>query len=430
MRRKHWLLFTAILFTALAIRFWLAPMRGHVHDVEQLKIWTKTAVLGNPLAIYNDSTANYPPLGLLPLIGVGHIYQTLFSPDFDTDSTILTALLKLPGITADLLTAAILFFYLNKHHTRRWAFIGLAAYAFNPAVIYNTAWWGQLESLVTLPMLLSIMAMSSGRIRRSWLWLAVAVLVKPQAAVLTPILLIASLKMDSWHKLAQGLVTGTIFGFIVLLPLIIVGQLPTLIAQIQASAGRQLFLTMNAHNFWYLVTLGRGSFAAREANPLFDTQPLVGPLTGWQIGLALFLLWTLLICLKVIRFNMNHKIQLLTTNCSLQTVHHPLPTVFWAAAAMVVGFYMLPAEAHERYLFSALALLVPLLPGRRPFQLMYGLFSVMLLLNLLWVDSAVPLPGFSQVLGWGVPIAAVNVVLFAALYVGWGDAVGRASRST
>ncbi len=411
MVRKQYSLFAGILFAAILIRLWLAPMRGHVHDIEQLKGWTKTAVLGNPLAVYNDSTANYPPLGLLPLIGVGHFYQIVFSPEFDTSTTTLTALLKLPGIMADLVTAVILFFYLDKHHNRRWAFIGMAVYAFNPAVIYNSAWWGQLESVVALPMLLSVMAVGEGRIRWAWLWLAVAVLVKPQAAVLGPVILLASLRVSDWRKLLEGWLVGGAFGLVVLLPLVVVGQLPVLIAQIQASAGRQLFLTMNAHNFWYLVTLGRGSFAAREMNPIFDTEPLVGPLTGWQIGLGLFLLWTGLICWKLGRVLLSDR----NGNTRI-TANGQLPTVFWAAAALVIGFYMLPAEAHERYLFGALALLVPLLPGRRPFQVVYLLFSVTFLLNLLWVDSAVPLPGFSQSLLWGVPIAGANVVLLGYLF--------------
>jgi hypothetical protein len=73
---------------------------------------------------------------------------------------------------------------------------------------------------------------------------------------------------------------------------------------------------------------------------------------------------------------------------------------------------MLPAEAHERYLFPVLALLVPLLPGRRLYQLLYLAFTATLFLNLLWVDSPILLPAFTQSLIWGIPISAVNVSLF------------------
>jgi hypothetical protein len=237
-------------------------------------------------------------------------------------------------------------------------------------------------------------------------------LVKPQAAVIGPVVFLGSVSglgksaRDLPNRatlVVEGVITAVMKAVIVLLPFILVGQLPTLIAQIQASAGRQQFLTMNAHNFWYLLTLGRGSFAAREANPILDTAPLLGPLTGWQIGLLLFLFHTL--------FTL-YRTQFIIKESPLSTVHFPLPTLFWAAAGMVIGFYMLPAEAHERYLFPVLALLVPLLPGRRPYQLLYLAFTATLFLNLLWVDSPILLPAFTQSLIWGIPISAVNVSLF------------------
>jgi hypothetical protein len=84
---------------------------------------------------------------------------------------------------------------------------------------------------------------------------------------------------------------------------------------------------------------------------------------------------------------------------------------------MITGFYMLPAESHERYLFPAFALLVPLLPGRRPYQLIYILFTITFFLNLIWVDSAVPLPAFNQNLTLAVPLAALNLALLLYLYL-------------
>jgi Gpi18-like mannosyltransferase len=398
--RKHWLPFTAILFTALLLRLWLAPMRGHVHDIEQLKAWTETAVTQNPLGIYTYSTANYPPLGLLPLWLVGHFYRAFFSPEFDTSSATLTALMKLPGIVADLVTAVILFCYLSREYGRQWGLVGMAAYALNPAILYNTAWWGQLESLVALPMLLAVLALVDGRLRWAWLWLALAVLVKPQAAVLGPVVLVGSVLNISREgakrikELYVGVGTGLVAGLIILMPFIVVGQLSALLAQIQASAGRQLFLTMNAHNFWYLVTLGRGSFAARFGDPVFDTEPMVGPLTGWEVGLVSFGVWVGYVCWRL-----------------WKACRQDAGAPFWAAGAMVIGFYMLPAEAHERYLFPAFVFLTLLLPLGRRFWVVYLGFMVTFFLNLVWVDSAVAWPSFSQILATGVPIAALNVGL-------------------
>ncbi len=91
--------------------------------------------------------------------------------------------------------------------------------------------------------------------------------------------------------------------------------------------------------------------------------------------------------------------------------------VYGAAAALVYGWYMLPAEAHERYLFPALALLAPLLPAGAWARRLCALLSATLLLNLLWVDPAVPLPWYAEQLGWGMPTALLNTAVGMAWVV-------------
>ena len=380
-----------LLLLALLLRLWLAPMRGHVHDVTQLKTWAQAAVTQDPLTIYSTSSANYPPLALLPLAGMGALYR-LFSPEFDLASASLTALIKLPAILADLLTAGLIYRLVRQQHNERSALLCATLYAFNPAIWYTSAWWGQLEALYALPMLLSVSALADGRPGRAWAWLAAGVLVKPQAAAIAPVLLIASWQDGSWRALIRGwLAAGSVLA-LVLAPLAWAGELPALWAQLRALAGRQLFLTMNAHNLWYLLTWGKGSFAARENNPIYDTRPQLGPLTGWQIGLALFAAWCLFVCWSL---------------WQRSKPRSPISTPY-LAAALVLGFFMLPAKSHERYLFPALTLLTPLLPHRRAVRWLYLGLSLSLFLNLLWVDPAVPLPNFAEQLAWGVPIALIN----------------------
>ncbi|MCI0393420.1 MAG: hypothetical protein L0322_00595 [Chloroflexi bacterium] len=394
-----------ILLAGLALRLRLAPMRGHVFDVNAFKTWTEAAVTGHPLAIYSNSSANYLPLALVPMVSLGTLYRWFFSPEFDTTSPLLTALFKLPAIAADLVTAAVLYRLVQRRDGSRWALACSALYTFNPAVWYVSAWWGQLEALYALPMLLAVAAVEAVRPGWGWAWLAVGVLVKPHAAAIAPALLVASWQEGKVQAFWRGGVAGGLVTAVVLAPLALAGQLPAMLAQVQRAAGRQLFLTLNAHNLWYLLSLGRGSFAARDGMqrvaPIYDTQPLLGSLTGWQIGLILLAGWCLLVA------------WLLWRGANL----------YLAAAALVVGYYMLPAEAHERYLFPALALLVPLLPGHRPARWLYLVFSLGLWLNLLWVDPAVPLPGFSERLAWGIPIAALHVAAFGVMGLQlWDDA--------
>lgn len=396
-KRRLWAL--GLLSLALGIRLALAPMRGHVHDIEQFKAWTRAAVIGDPLAIYSESTANYPPLALLPLAGIGALYR-LISPEFDLAAPELTALVKLPAIIADLLTTIRIYRLIRRMSGDRAALICSSLCALNPAVWYTSAWWGQLEAVYTGLMFLALARATERRTESACGWLATAVLVKPHAAIIAPVLVVAAWREGGWRALVRGGVLAGCVIATVLAPLAWAGQLPFLLAQVRASAGKQLFLTMNAHNLWYLLSLGRGSFAARGDHAVFDTQPLIGLLTGWQIGLVLLAAWCLLVVGVLWRRSRTG-----------------VTDLFLPAAALVVGFFMLPTESHERYLFPALALLTPLLPASRHARWLYLGLSLTLFLNLLWVDPAVPLPRFAHVLEWGMPIALVNTVALGL--TGW-----------
>jgi hypothetical protein len=225
-------------------------------------------------------------------------------------------------------------------------------------------------------------------------------LFKPQAGVIAPILLVATWVGGRWRGLLRGAAAGGGVLIMTLLPWTLVGQLDELFRNVSASVGKKLFLTMNAHNLWYLISGGQGTYAAREQNPLLDTQQLLGPLTGGNIGLVLVGAWTLFVCWMLFRGNLKDR-----------------GGIYLASAAMVAGFFMLPTEAHERYLYPVFLLLVPLLPAFKPIRWLYLIFSLTYTLNLLWVDPAIPLPGFSENILWGVPVSAINVVAFVFLAV-------------
>jgi hypothetical protein len=395
-----------VLVLALALRLWLAPQRGHVHDITQFKAWVSAGLENPPWRLYSVSTANYPPLGVLPLLAMGAVHRWIW-PHAGPEAASLTALLKLPAIAADLVVTGLIYRWVARRHHRRAALACAAGYAFNPAVWYVSAWWGQLDALAALAMVAAVSAAGEGRNGWAGAWLAAGALIKPQAAIIAPAVWIASWRQGHWRGLGRGVLAGGTVLVLTVIPLAWSGELLTMVRQVRALAGRQLFLTMNAHNLWYLVTGGRGSFAARDGEPILNTQPLIGPLTGWQIGLILLAGWCLLVSWALWRAGNSPT---------------PVPALAFGAAALVVGLYMLPAEAHERYLFPALALLAPIVPGERAVRWLYGGLSATLWLNLVWVDPAHPLPQVAGQLGWGMPVALVNVgalALTAGVMAGW-----------
>ena len=127
--------------------------------------------------------ADYPP-GLLYLFqGLGWLYQHLFAPDFlypvtaggpalralTTNPALLAApihrtLLRMPAILADLVTGALVFVLALRSLSVPRSLLVASIYWFNPAVIYNSALYGQTDAVHTLLVVIALALVETGRV--------------------------------------------------------------------------------------------------------------------------------------------------------------------------------------------------------------------------------------------------------------------------
>ncbi len=143
--------------------------------------------------------ADYPPGYFYILAVVGHLWHLLFAAH-DGGYAILRSLVKLPAILADLGVGALIYAIAARFASKRVALGAAALYLLNPATIYISALWGQVDSISGGLALFAIYALlrseddaSQPRREMAWIvlaWLAFAysLLIKPQAAVLLPLL--------------------------------------------------------------------------------------------------------------------------------------------------------------------------------------------------------------------------------------------------
>src|SRR5207237_7398627 len=101
-------------------------------------------------------------------------------------------MLRLPGLVADLLAGAFIFRVLWKRGSVSFnaALLATTAYLFNPALIFDSAYWGQTAAIHVLFMLLSVIAADRRRYDWAGAALAVAILTKPQAVVVDPVVVL------------------------------------------------------------------------------------------------------------------------------------------------------------------------------------------------------------------------------------------------
>jgi len=91
---------------------------------------------------------------------IGWLYRTFVSPEFDVESSRLNFLMKMPTIVFDMLIVVVIMVYAARQRDTRAALLAGAAYAFNPGVIYTTAYNGQLgDPLYALFVTLAVVAL-------------------------------------------------------------------------------------------------------------------------------------------------------------------------------------------------------------------------------------------------------------------------------
>lgn len=134
-----------ILLVGFAVRLAFIGSEGFAIDTNDFADWA-LALAGNHFANFYRATsfADYPPGYLYVLWGVGKFYA-LAAPHGNPE--LLRWLVKAPAILMDLCNAGILYALVRRFADERWGLIASAAYTLNPAVIFISAVWGQVDSV-------------------------------------------------------------------------------------------------------------------------------------------------------------------------------------------------------------------------------------------------------------------------------------------
>ncbi len=265
----------------------------------------------------------------------------------------------------------------------RWfPLLAAGLWALNPAMLYVSAYWAQVDSIHTLWMLAALLAALARRWGWSGLFMGLALLTKLHAIVLLPLLLALAWR-HSRRAVALGAlgVAGTVA--LGLLPLALSGAGSHALTAYGGSVGFYPRLSVNAFNGWFLVQ----TFAARWLQrDLLDTATILGPITLRWAGLILLagytalLLWRLWPALEPGPTDRAGRLPELDGATRL--------LVFLAAGLLIFGFFSLATEMHERYGLPALAFLaLPAAARRRvlwPYLLLTAVFSLNLVRVLPW----------------------------------------------
>lgn len=411
------------------VRLLLINADGFRNDVSTFESWSLT-LAEHPLRDFfaKAGFADYPPGYFFVLWIVGHLYKLLVPSD--PTYGILKIFVKMPGIIMDLVDAGLIYAIVRRFAPVAWAFAAAALFTFNPATIFISAYWGQVDSVAGGIALLSLLLMidSDGRTGRAaslsiigaWLLLAYSILIKPPAIVLVPLYFAYIFASDdrevrvrraiaTWGGVLGGLVLAYLAAFCFVPSANPITLASWLVGRYAYASGVYAYNSVNAFN---LYVIGPGThFWNSDSIPIPNISGVGLPMYVWGIGLAVAA--TLLVISRYVQ-------------------RRDAIALLEAAMILSLGYFVLSTRMHERYIFNAVLLATPLIFYRKRYLYAAIALSLTLLANLFYsldylyvmdarvagVDPTDLMPLISR------PAALLNVVTFFYLgyvYLGSGE---------
>jgi Gpi18-like mannosyltransferase len=365
-----------ILLIGLLIRLpFISIDFGRTNDVSAYEDWIEQIHSKRLIAAYEaGSPINYPPLTL---------YWFALAGSIDAPRV---ALIKLPSILADVLTALVIMWAV-KRRSRRAALLAGGCYVFNPAIWYVSAYWGQTDSIYTLLLVSSVSLLARNRIHWAWLIYALALTTKLQSVAILPLLVIVTARRKTKGLLQGGVIAAAAISLLAL-PWSLNGRGSELITAVTRTTNAEPLLDVSAYNFWYLVRGGSVyDVSARQ-------HPFGLPLSYRAFALGLY---AGLIAMTL----------LLTWRTGARSI-------FVSAAVLCLGLFMLLTDIHERYLFPTLALLLlaAMLAERAE-----GLGRLFVGLSLTFLFNLITIAPFTPLLGSNLIAASIDSPLILMLKI-------------
>lgn len=320
-------------------------------DQSAFRFWINRLIEVGPANFYSSAVFTNNPLGILYFFWIiGFLKSTILSSIISPSN--IDLFLKLAANAADLATGFLIYKIIKEKLNAKAGNIAALMYIFNPGLTFNSAVWGQYDSVAILFLVLSIYycLIKKTPIICS-IFFSLAWITKPQSLVLMPFLFFFFLKNFIPMQWIYSFFSFIATAIIMFLPFFPNNPIYGIYSVNIGSTNLFNCITCNAFNFW-------GIFGNWKP----DTDLFLNiPILYWSlILLTLFLLIILLF--KKTKGDI----------------------LYFTISISILSFFMLLTRMHERYIayFFPFILLSAILLKSRILIGFYAFFSLVFLLNL------------------------------------------------
>src|SRR5258706_10929932 len=345
--RRAKLAIAGVIAIGVLLRLLVVRSPGFPSDVGTFQAWAlRLAELG-PGRFYEPGYfSDYPP---------GYLYVLWFFGSFLGGGPLLNFVLKAMSVPADI-GIAVLAASLVWRSGRSYAILAAAFWMLSPGPIFAGPYWGQVDAVGTLPLMAALVLAGRGRWASAGAVAGLAAMVKPQFGIAAIVVIAAAvivwIRDADWRPSIRAVVGAGVT--VLLLGLPFRAGPGELIDVVKSAAATYPYTSLYAFNIWSIV----GDFW--KPDDAFVTTGIVLVLAG------------------------------LLGSCALLWWRRDVPVLLAAGALASMAFYFLPTRPHERYLFPAVALLLPLAVSPARLLWPYGWRSVAFALSIYFSFTRYP----------------------------------------
>lgn len=375
---KYLSTFTVLsVLSIIGIRLYLLQLPSLGIDMNTWKAWTERLITLGPTQFYNpDYFSDYLPGYLYMLYGLGMVLKVLF-PGAPIDSSQFEFLLKFLTTCFDFATAYVIYKIVANYQKNLAAVAGIL-YVANPALIFNSAIWGQVDGIFTFFLVLA--AYYLFELRKLIYWaatFAIGLVIKPHMLAVLPVMGVYLLEQFRLKRISSSLAILVTLPILISLPFFLSNPIFGLLQQMRSGAEQYSFTSLYAFNTWAFVV----GWWKNDTVIQFGMSLQV-------IGLLLFMMSLVAILFPRIE-NVVSKTQQVVkkkSNDSALLIHTNV-LYYQAASLSILAFFLFPTRIHERYLFPffAFVLIAAAIARSKLLFLCYTLLSVIHLANLWYV---------------------------------------------
>ena len=385
--------FWIIIFSGTAIRLLLSVIvRGYPNDISCWIGWSNACTQYGLFNMYHsDIWIDYPPGYMYILNVLGYLMKLLQNIFGVVPDRLQWLIVKLPPIAADIGLSVFIYKIAKPKVGEVRSLLIMGIYFLSPVVIMNSSAWGQIDGILALFAVLYILALYNRKFWIAGIFLAVGVLMKIQMVLFAPLYLTAAWSYFKEKKgwaftsdVLLGVLTGLATLAVLAMPFYIgEGRNPLGFVKIYTdSLGTYSSVSLNAANLWALLG---GMWKPVDTPFMGITYGLAGNI-GLVLSIAAFL--------------------------AIGFLDRKKESIFVHAAFLITGIFMLSGKMHERYMFTALPLLLMsvLYARRRSSYILFIIFSATQFMNTALVLANDYIYGNSM---WTMLISVAAVLGFA-----------------